>query len=207
MLSVLALTCVILSACTGASTSSTNRAAAPAPSQAQTRGAHRAGALGSAGNPLVLTCAAEAFTGTPGTGPPVPSRPRPEDLGIGPLYIINGRALADESPAQYGYTSYGHSGRSYKIPLVVRTGSTATLTIGAPARGHVVIDNPSAQNLGLGGVTSITYRSCPHAQGFFAQGFAFTHRPPRGCVPIDVTIGNRPPVHHVTLSLFAGPCG
>jgi hypothetical protein len=206
VLALITLTCAILAGCTGPGTSSTNRPATPAPSQSQARGGHRAGPLGSAGNPLVLTCAAEAFTGTPGTGPPVPSHPRPEDLGIGPLYIINGKVLAAESPAQYGYSSYGHGGRSYKVPLVVRIGSTATLTIASPARGHVVIDNPSAQNLGLGGVTSITYHSCPHAQGFFAQGFAFTHRPPRGCVPLDVTIGDRPPVHHVTLSLFAGPC-
>jgi hypothetical protein len=85
-------------------------------------------------------------------------------------------------------------------------GSTVTVTIAPPARGHAVIDNPSAQSRGLGGMTSITYHSCPHAQGFFAQGFAFTHPPTRGCVPLDVTIDNRPPVHHVTLSLFAGPC-
>ena len=76
--------------------------------------------------------------------------------------------------------------------LVVTIGSTATVTIAPAARGHVVIDNPAARNLGLGGVTSSTYDSCPHAQGFFAQGFAFTHRPTRGCVPLDVTIDNRP---------------
>jgi hypothetical protein len=98
------------------------------------------------------------------------------------------------------------NGRSYKLALVVTMGSAATMTIAPPARGHVVIDNPSAQNRGLGGVTSITYHSCLHKQGFFAQGFAFTYRPARGCVPLDVTINNRPPVHHVTLSLFAGSC-
>ncbi len=206
MLSVLALitlTCVILAGCTGASLSSTNRAATPAPAQSQASGAHRAGPLGTAGNPLVLTCAAEAFPGYPDR---MPSGPRPEDLAVGPLYIANGRMVATDTPAQYGYAPYGHDGRAYKLALVVTTGSTATVTIAPPARGHVVIDNPSAQNRGLGGVTSVTYHSCPHAQGFFAQGFAFTHRPTRGCVPLDVTIDNRPPVHHVTLSLFAGPC-
>jgi hypothetical protein len=39
------------------------------------------------------------------------------------------------------------------------------------------------------------------------EGGAFTHAPVRGCVPLDVTIGNRPPARHVTLSLFAGRCG
>jgi hypothetical protein len=200
LLALITLDCAILAGCTGASTSSTNRAATPASPHSQASGAHRAGPLGTADHPLVLTCGAEAFTGTPGTGPPVPSHPRPEDLAVGPLYIINGKVLATANPAGYG--DHG----SYKIPLVVRMGWTATMTIAAPARGHVVIDNPAARNWGLGGVTSITYHSCPHAQGFFAQGFAFTYRPYRGCVPLDVTIGNRRPVRHVTLSLFAGPC-
>jgi hypothetical protein len=44
--------------------------------------------------------------------------------------------------------------------LVVTMGSTATVTITPPARGHVVIDNPSAPA----------------------------------------------PVHHITVSLFAGSC-
>jgi len=41
----------------------------------------------------------------------VPSHPRPEDLSIGPPNIINGKMLAAESPAQYGYTSYATGGR------------------------------------------------------------------------------------------------
>ena len=79
-----------------------------------------------------------------------------------------------------------------------------TVTIAAPARGHVVIDIPGSP---VGGVAAASYHSCPHAMGFFAQGFAFTHHgQTRGCVPLDVTIGHRPPVHRVMLSLFAGPC-
>lgn len=199
-----ALTCAILAGCSGPSTPSAARSAAAPPAQPPASSPHVTGQTGSPGNPLILSCAAEAFPGYPGS--PVPSHPRPEDLAIGPLYIANGRMVAAETPAQYGYAPYGHNGRSYKIALVVTMGSTATVTIAPRARGHVVIDNPSAQNRGLGGVTSITYHSCPHAQGFFAQGFAFTHRPTRGCVPLDVTIDNRPAVHHVTLSLFAGSC-
>ena len=162
MLSVLALitlTCAILAGCIGASVSSPNRAATPAPSPSRASGAHRAGPFGTAGNPLVLTCAAEAF---PGYGdPPVPSHPRPDDLAIGPLYIAGGRMVATETPAQYGYAPYGRNGRSRKMGLVVTIGSTATVTIAPAARGHVVIDNPAARNLGLGGVTSSTYDSCP----------------------------------------------
>lgn len=124
------------------------------------------------------------------------------DLVIGPLDIVNGKALSRYTPASYGYRSYGHDGgRFYKVAVVVTVGATVTLTIAPPARGHVVIDLPG------GGVTSVTYHSCARrAGGFFAQGFAFTHRLARGCVPLNLTIGNRPPVRHLTLSLFAGPC-
>jgi hypothetical protein len=174
------LTCAILADCSAGGTSRAARhTTAPSPRPAASS-PQAIGRIGSPGNPLLLSCAQEAFPGYP--GPPVPSHPRPEDLAIGPLYLANGRIAAAQTPAQYGYAPYGRNGRSYKLALVVTMGSTATMTIAPPARGHVVIDNPSAQNRGLGGVTSITYHSCPHKQGFFAQGFAFTHPPARGCV-------------------------
>ena len=72
----------------------------------------------------------------------------------------------------------------------------------APARGHVMIDNPYA----LHGVTAATYHSCPHFAGFFAQGFAFTDGRIRGCVPLEVRVAGQARVHRVTLSLFAGSC-
>jgi hypothetical protein len=122
------------------------------------------------------------------------------------MFIVGGKLVATEKPAQWGYASNGHGGRSYKLPLVVTMGSTVTLTIATPARRHVVIDNPYARMMGLGGVTSATYRSCRHTPGFFAQGFAFRHGRTRGCVPLDVRIGDQPQVHHITLSLFAGSC-
>jgi hypothetical protein len=55
-------------------------------------------------------------------------------------------------------------------------------------------------------VTAATYHSCSDVAGFFAQGFTFTDGKIRGCVPLDVTIGQDTQVHHVTLSLFAGRC-
>jgi hypothetical protein len=55
-------------------------------------------------------------------------------------------------------------------------------------------------------VTAATYHSCPDVAGFFAQGFTFTEGKIRGCIPLDVTIGEDARVHHVTLSLFAGRC-
>jgi hypothetical protein len=66
-----------------------------------------------------------------------------------------------------------------------------------------VIDNPDSP---VGGVAAVSYHACPHATGFFAQGFAFTDGRARGCVPLDVWIGNEPGVRQVTLSLFAGSC-
>lgn len=195
------LACAVLVGCSGARVPGAARASA-APSPPPSASGPRAhGRLGSPANPLVLSCAEESFP-----EPPVPQRPRPADLVIGPLDILNGRILATMSPSRWGYRRYGHGGRSYKIPLFVARGATATLTIGAPARHHVVIDNPYAHERGLGGVTSVTYRSCLKVNGFFAQGFAFASGPVRGCVPLDVRIGRGPRIRHVTLSIFAGSC-
>ena len=194
-----ALTCAILAGCTAAGTSGAARHKPSSPARPAASSTRVTGRIGSPGNPLLLSCAAEVFPGYP--DPPVPRQPQPGDLVIGPLFITNGKVLATENPAQHGYASYGHSGRFYKIPFVLVPGSTATVTIAAPARGHVVIDIAS-----VGGVTAASYHSCPHVTGFFAQGFAFTAPPFRGCVPLDVRIDREPQVRHVTLSLFAGSC-
>jgi hypothetical protein len=161
---------------------------------------HIVGPLGRPGNPLVLSCAAEAWPGYP--GPPVPVIPGPHDLAVGPIYFANGLTLATKTPAWYGYSPFGRHGRFYKIGLVVRPGTAVTVTIGATARGHAVF----GLAVNSGGATSVTYHSCRKAGGFYAQGFAFTRPPFRGCVPLDVTVRGQVRVRHVTLSLFAGSC-
>jgi hypothetical protein len=198
MLPVAVLICAILAGCTG-STPGPARTTPPSPSVPPASSAHVSGPPGSAGNPLVVSCDAESW-------PVPPFHPQPGDLVIGPLDIAGGKLPSTMTPAEYGYTSYAHGGRFYKMALVLATGATATVTIAPLARGHVLIAAPGVGNLGLVGVASATYHACRQPGGGFAQGFAFTHRPYRGCVPLDVTIGNRPHVHHVTLSLFAGPC-
>jgi hypothetical protein len=122
------------------------------------------------------------------------------------MYFPGGRALATYTPAQYGYSPFGRHSRFYKLALVVRPGATVTVTIGASARGHVLIAAPGAGQLGPGGVASATYHACRQAGGFFAQGLAFTGPPYRGCVPLDVTAGGQARVYHVTLPLFARSC-
>jgi hypothetical protein len=174
------LTCLILSACTGG--------AAPRAVQVT---ASAVGPAGTPGHLVVFSCANEAFTD--GT---FPQQAQPGDLAIGPLIIVNGQRVATADPAGYG--EHG----SYKIPFVVTTGATVTVTIDPPARGHVVISNPYAP----AGVTAATYHSCARVAGFFAQGFAFTGGRTRGCVPLDVKVGDQRRVRHVTLSLFAGSC-
>ena len=149
------------------------------------------GPAGSPGNPQVFSCAEESFPGNP-----MPQMPEPGDLAVGPLVIISGKAVANADPAGFG--EHG----SYKIPFFVPRGSTVTVTIDPPARGHVVIDNLYARH----GVTAATYRPCANATGFFAQGFAFTDGKIRGCVPLEVRVGGRARVQRVTLSLFAGSC-
>src|ERR1039457_3611458 len=115
--------------------------------------------LGRPANPLVLTCADESFPGAPSS--PVPQTPQRGDLVVGPLFIVEGKVLADAGPA-----GYGEHGR-YKVPIIVKMGRTVTMTIAPPARGEVVIDNPYSP---VGGVVSATYHSCANEAGFFAQG-------------------------------------
>ncbi len=150
------------------------------------------GPAGSPGNPRVFSCAEESFLA--GSMPPMPE---PGDLAVGPLVIISGKAVATGDPSGFG--EHG----SYKIPFFVPRGLTVTVTIDPPARGHVVIDNPYARH----GVTAATYRPCANVTGFYAQGFAFTDGQIRGCVPLEVRVGDQARVQRVTLSLFAGSCG
>ena len=197
-LTLATLTCALLAGCTGARTPSTNRTATSPPAHSPASSPHVTGPPGSPGNPLVLSCAAEVWPGYP--DPPAPVTPGPHDLAVGPMYFPVGLALATHTPAQWGYAPFGRHGRFYKLPLVLRPGATVTVTIGASARGHAVIAT------GPRGVTSATYHACRKAGGFFAQGFAFTRPPFRGCVPLDVTIGGQARARHLTLSLFARSC-
>src|SRR5437879_6034366 len=87
----------------------------------------------------------------------------------GPRGPPGARAIRRSFPAP-DPAGFGEHG-SYKIPFFVPRGSTVTVTIDPPARGHVVIHNPYA----LHGVTAATYRPCSNVTGFFAQGFAFTN--------------------------------
>ncbi len=146
----------------------------------------------------MVSCDAEAWPGYP--SPPAPVSPGPSDLGIGPMYFAGARALATDTPARHGYARFGPHGRFYKFGLVLRPGRTVTVTIAASARGHAVIA------IGPRAVTSATYHACRRAGGFFAQGFAFTRPPFRGCVPLSVQVAGEARIRHVALSLFAGPC-
>ena len=184
------LACVILAGCTGGTGSSAARHAAPATRPATGLAATPTGPAGSPGNPQVFSCAEESFLVDS-----VRKMPEPGDLTVGPLVIIDGKKVANADPAGWG--DHG----SYKIPFFVPRGSTVTVTIDPPARGHVVIDAPYAHR-----VTAATYRPCSQVTGFFAQGFAFTDGKTRGCVPLEVRTGGQSRVQRVTLSLFAGSC-
>ena len=124
------------------------------------------------------------------------------------MYFAGARALATYTPAQYGWATFGRHGRFYKFGLVVRPGVVVTVTIGPSAHGRAVIEmNVDGVNRGM---TSVTYRSCRTAGGFYAQGIAFTHPPFRGCVPVGVTVGRpaRDPPRHplpVRPPLHVGP--
>jgi hypothetical protein len=185
--SMAALTCMLLSACTGGTAHRAATATAATPTMA-----HATGPVGSPGHPVVFGCAEQSFSGDT----VIPGRPQPGDLAIGPLIIPGGQRLATADPAGYG--EHG----SYKIPFIVTMGATVTVTIDPPARGHVVISNSYVS----AGVTAATYRPCPHQVGFFPQYLAFTGGQVRGCVPLEVQAGGQPQARRVTLSLFAGSC-
>ena len=192
------LACVTLAGCTGGGASSGARPTGPATSPAagpsspaagpSSPAAGPSGPAGSPGNPQVISCAEESFLAGP-----VPKMPEPGDLTVGPLVIIDGNKVANADPAGWG--DHG----SYKIPFFVPRGTTVTVTIDPPARGHVVIDSPYAHR-----VTAATYRPCSQVTGFFAQGFAFTDGRIRGCVPLEVRVAGQARVHRVTLSLVRG---
>jgi len=190
-----ALACAVLAGCTAAGTSGSAPHPAASAGQPATSSQRATGPVGSPGNPLLLSCADESF---PGNGdPPASLQPRPGDLVVGSVIIVGGERLAEASPSGYG--DHG----SYKIPIIVRPGATVTMSIGAAARGQVVISNPDSP---VGGVTAASYHPCSRTPGFFAQGFAFTDGQARGCVPLEVSSGHQSQARHVTLSLFAGSC-
>jgi hypothetical protein len=199
-LTLAVLTCALLESCTAARTPGTALSATGPRAQPPTSGPHSTGPPGSPGDPLVLACTAESWPGYPARASTTPG---PHDLAVGPMYFADGLALATETPAQHGYTTFGRDGRSYKFGVVVRPGATVTVTIAASARGHAVID--IGRNA-PGGATAVTYHACGQAGGFYAQGFAFIHPPFRGCVPLDVSTPGQAQVRHVVLSLFAGSC-
>jgi hypothetical protein len=130
-----------------------------------------------------------------------PVAPGPGDVVVGPLYLINAKDSVDPNGAgsdpQHGY----------KYPIAVAPGATVTMMIAAPARGHVVIDNPYGPPAG---VVAASYRACRpgQEQGWtvFVQGFTFTDGRTRGCVPLTVRIGREARIRHVTVSLYAGLC-
>ena len=176
------LACVTLAGCSGGAALRAPHHTAPS--------TRPSGPAGSPGNPQVFSCAEESFPAGP-----EPKMPEPGDLAVGPLVIFDGKKVANADPAVWG--QHG----SYKIGFFVPRGTTVTVTIDPPARGHVVIDAPYAHR-----VTAATYRPCSQVTGFFAQGFAFTDGRIRGCVPLEVRVGGQARVRRVTLSLFAGSC-
>jgi len=154
---------------------------------------HRALAAGTPGRPLMLSCTERSNGGAVAPGP--------GDVVVGPLYIINAKQSVDPNGAG---SAPPHG---YKYPIAVAPGAIVTMMIAAPARGHVVIDNPYGPPAG---VVAASYRACQpgQEQGWtvFVQGFTFTDGRTRGCVPLTVRIGREARIRHVTVSLYAGPC-
>jgi hypothetical protein len=192
LIPVAVLGCAVIAGCAAGTAPSSAPTASPLASQQAVEESTPAGPVGSPGNPLLLGCQQETFI-----DPLTPLTRGPGDLVVGPLVFFGGKKMATASP-----TSFEDHG-SVKVAVALTPGSTATVTIASQARKQVVISSPFST---VGGVTAATYRSCPTEWGFFSQSFTFTRGQTRGCVPLEVRIGRQPQVHHVTISLFAGPC-
>ncbi len=152
--------------------------------------------VGTPTDPQILACYEEATQFTGGTLPPV----GPDDIGFGVGYFPKARGLATMNPPNSGRDAQ-LSG--YKLPPVVYPGATVTMTIASRARSYVVQQNPWSPRQGS---VSVTYRACSHEPGFFPQSFRFTDGRIRGCVPLDVRVGEQRKVSHIVLSFFAGRC-
>jgi hypothetical protein len=147
---------------------------------------------GTPGDPVVLGCNAEAMAPQP-----APQVPGPADLAAGPLIIPGGKLLAGADPGGYG--QHG----SYKVPFIIKMGASVTVTIEAPGRRYVRIENPYSP---VGPVTAVTYHACPDVAGFYAQSFVFRQGRSRGCVPLAVKPVPGTAVRQLMVSLFAGKC-
>lgn len=152
--------------------------------------------LGTPTDPQILTCYEEATQFTGGTLPPV----GPDDIGFGAGYFPKARGLATMNPPNSGRDAQ-RSG--YKLPPVVYPGATVTMTIARDARSYVVQQNPWSPRQGS---VSVRYRACSHKPGFFPQSFRFTDGRIRGCVPLDVRVGEQRKTSHIVVSFFAGRC-
>jgi hypothetical protein len=152
--------------------------------------------VGTPTQPQILTCYEEATQFTGGTLPPV----GPHDIGFGPGYFPKARLLATMNPPNSGRNAQL---TGYKLPPVVYPGATVTMTISRSARSYVVQQNPWSLRQGS---VSVTYRACLHKPGFFPQSFRFTDGRKRGCVPLDVRVGEQRKTSHIVLSFFAGRC-
>jgi hypothetical protein len=152
--------------------------------------------VGTPTHPQILTCDEEATQFTGGTVPPV----GPHDIGFGVGYFPKARGLATMNPPNSGRQA---ELTGYKLPPVVYPGDAVTMTIARRARSYVVQQNPWSPPQGS---VSVTYQACSHKPGFFPQSFRFTDGRIRGCVPLDVRVGEQRKTSHIVLSFFAGRC-
>jgi len=150
-----------------------------------------AAGAGSVTMPRAIFCAGDPV------GPQVWTR-QPDDLVVGPLTWPHMRSWATASPTGYGYQDT--SGFHYKIGALLRAGSTVNVTVAPEARGEAGLEYGLRWDYSP--AQSVTFHACPTADTGFVGGF-FVKK--NRCLPLDVRVGNAPPVR-VVVSVFAGPC-
>jgi hypothetical protein len=124
------------------------------------------------------------------------------DLVVGPLRfpgLIHGFDSTRSVPDSNGVTFY-------KVGVQLPAATTATVTIGGPARSHVGIRTESGPPAGY---TSVTYSSCssadPSAYFWWVGGFTVIGGT-ETCIPLDVRVKGEDSVRKITIPMNSTGC-
>jgi hypothetical protein len=120
-----------------------------------------------------------------------------DDVVVGPFGWPHLKTWATADPAGYVMSA---AGDDFKVGAEVDAGATVTVTIAPDAPGHAGLDY--GQSWSYSPAQAVTFHACPHSDTTFVGGF---HVEGRQCVPVDIAVGNAPPIR-VVVSFFNGPC-
>lgn len=123
-----------------------------------------------------------------------------DDVTVGPLIWRGLRALASGDQNTSG--NRNSDGWHYKIGAELKADVAVTVIIGAQERARAALEY--GQGYGNSPAPAVTFHSCPATPTAFPGGF-FVAGDGRGCVPVEVRVGDGAP-QRVMISFFKGRC-